>query len=61
MATNCESCGYKTNEVKSSAGIGEHGITIRVKVETEDVLNKEVVIVSLIVEVSRFYQDIFLY
>lgn len=45
MATNCESCGHKTNEVKSGAGVGEKGVIIRLKVDTEEDLKKEVVIV----------------
>lgn len=46
MATNCESCGHKTNEVKSAGGIGQKGVCIRVKVDSQDILRKEVVIVS---------------
>ena len=46
MATNCESCGHKTNEVKSGAGIGDKGVTIRLKVNNQSDLKKEVVIVS---------------
>ena len=46
MATNCESCGHKTNEVKSGAGIGEKGVIIRLEVNNQEDLKKEVVIVS---------------
>ncbi|XP_054164296.1 zinc finger protein ZPR1-like [Oppia nitens] len=44
MATNCDSCGHKTSEVKSGAGIGEKGIRITLKVKDENDLKKEVVI-----------------
>jgi zinc finger protein len=47
MATNCDSCGHKTNEVKSGAGFEEKGIKINFKIENENDLRREVVIVSI--------------
>ena len=31
MATNCEYCGFRTNEVKPGAGIEEHGTRLTLK------------------------------
>ncbi|BES94509.1 Zinc finger protein [Nesidiocoris tenuis] len=37
MATSCDACGHRTNEVKSSGGIEEKGVRLEVKVRgTED-------------------------
>lgn len=35
MATNCDSCGHRTNEIKSGAGFDEKGVEIRHKIKTE--------------------------
>lgn len=43
MATNCEACGHKTNEVKSGSGIEPKGVRIKVKIESEDQLKYDVV------------------
>lgn len=32
MATTCDSCGHRTNEVKSGGGIEDQGLLIEVKV-----------------------------
>lgn len=32
MATTCDTCGHRTNEVKSGSGIEEKGLKIEVKV-----------------------------
>lgn len=43
MATNCESCGHRTNEIKSGAGIEEKGVEIRHKIKSNDDLKLEAV------------------
>jgi zinc finger protein len=43
MATNCEACGHRTNEVKSGAGIEDKGVRITFKVNDENDLKKDVV------------------
>nr|XP_036221395.1 zinc finger protein ZPR1 isoform X1 [Bactrocera oleae] len=42
MATVCEVCGCKTNEVKSGSGIEETGIRFEVKVESKEDLTRDV-------------------
>lgn len=42
MATNCDACGHKTNEVKSGGGIEEKGVKIEVKVESRDDFSRDV-------------------
>jgi len=43
MATNCDSCGHRTNEIKSGAGIEEKGVEVRHKIKTEADLKLEAV------------------
>lgn len=43
MATNCESCGHRTNEIKSSAGIEEKGVEIKHKIKNDADLKLEAV------------------
>ncbi|KAI2801500.1 hypothetical protein RDWZM_008490 [Blomia tropicalis] len=43
MATNCDVCGTRTNEIKSGAGIEDKGVRITIDIENEDDLMKEVV------------------
>ncbi|XP_074592955.1 zinc finger protein Zpr1 [Brevipalpus obovatus] len=43
MATNCEACGYKTNEIKSGQGIEEKGVKITVPIKTPEDLKRDVV------------------
>jgi zinc finger protein len=47
MATNCDSCGHKTNEVKPGAGIEDKGIRITLKVNDENDIKKDVIKVCL--------------
>lgn len=42
MATVCEICGSKTNEVKSGGGIEENGIRFKVQIEDKEDLNRDV-------------------
>lgn len=43
MATNCEACGHKTNEIKSGTGIEEKGIRITVRIKDENDLKMDVI------------------
>lgn len=42
MATVCDSCGNRTNEVKSGGGIEEKGVKIEVKVTSRDDFSRDV-------------------
>lgn len=42
MATNCDACGHKTNEVKSGGGIEDFGVKITVKVHSRDDFSRDV-------------------
>jgi zinc finger protein len=42
MATNCDRCGMRTNEVKSGGGIEEKGVKIEVKVNSRDDFSRDV-------------------
>lgn len=43
MATNCESCGHKTNEIKSGGGFEEKGVEIKHKIKSDADLRLEAV------------------
>ena len=42
MATNCENCGQRTNEVKSGSGIESQGVKIEVKVRTKEDFSRDI-------------------
>ncbi|XP_050061958.1 zinc finger protein ZPR1 [Aphis gossypii] len=42
MATVCEECGYRTNEVKPGGGIEKQGLQITVKVSSPEDLNRDI-------------------
>ena len=42
MATTCDYCGHKSNEVKSGAGISETGIRIDLKLTHPMDLNRDI-------------------
>lgn len=42
MATVCDACGSKTNEVKSGGGMEDKGVKIEVKVESRDDFSRDV-------------------
>lgn len=48
MATTCEACGHKTNEVKSGAGIEPKGVRIEVDVRNKEDLTRDVLKVILV-------------
>lgn len=43
MATNCDSCGHRTNEIKSGAGIEEKGVRVKHKIKSTEDLKLEAV------------------
>ncbi len=52
MATNCEACGLRTNEVKSGAGIADKGVRITLRITdpidlSRDVLKSETCSMSI--------------
>lgn len=42
MATACNSCGYKSNEVKSGTGVSEMGTQIKLKITDPSDLSRDV-------------------
>lgn len=46
MATTCDTCGHKTNEVKSGAGIEPNGVRIEVDVRNKEDLTRDVLKVT---------------
>ena len=42
MATNCEACGHRTNEVKSGSGIEPLGVKIEVKINGKEDFSRDV-------------------
>lgn len=42
MATNCDACGYRTNEVKSGTGIEPKGVRIEVFVSDAKDLTRDI-------------------
>ena len=42
MATTCDYCGYRTNEVKGGGAISEHGKRITLKISSEEDLNRDI-------------------
>nr|CAD7579404.1 unnamed protein product [Timema californicum] len=42
MATNCDTCGYRTNEVKTGGGIEPRGLHIEINVTRVDDLSRDV-------------------
>ncbi|KFM61563.1 Zinc finger protein ZPR1, partial [Stegodyphus mimosarum] len=42
MATTCDACGHKTNEVKSGSGIEPYGVRFILKIETDEDLTRDI-------------------
>lgn len=42
MATTCDHCGYRSNEVKSGSGISETGTRIDLKLANPGDLNRDI-------------------
>ena len=52
MATSCDGCGHRTNEVKSGSGISEKGVRIKLRITdpidmSRDVLKSETCSLSI--------------
>ena len=47
MATLCEVCGFRSNEVKSGAGVSEKGIKISLRITDPSDLSRDVLKVSI--------------
>lgn len=41
MATNCDSCGHRTNEIKSGAGVEPRGVKIEVTVSSREDFSRD--------------------
>ena len=46
MATNCEYCGYRSNEVKSGSGVSEHGTRIKLRLTDPSDLSRDILKVT---------------
>lgn len=56
MATTCESCGHRTNEVKSAGGIEEKGIRVEVKVRGSQDFSRDVLkVLFFILEILKSF------
>jgi hypothetical protein len=47
MATNCEKCGHRDNEVKSSGGIEKKGHEMKLEIKTAEDMTRDVLKVSV--------------
>lgn len=50
MATNCDACGARTNEVKSGGGIESQGVKITVAINGREDMSRDVLKVNIIAE-----------
>lgn len=57
MATICESCGHRTNEIKSCAGIEEKGIRIKIHIKDPQELSYDVVKVCIMSSWTLSFYD----
>ena len=46
MATNCEACGYRDNEVKGGSGIADKGSRIKLKITDISDMSRDVLKVT---------------
>jgi zinc finger protein len=59
MATNCDACGHRTNEVKGGGGIEDKGVRIDVKVRSSADFSRDVLKVSFsILEIEKFNKNV---
>jgi zinc finger protein len=52
MATNCDTCGHRSNEVKSGGGIEQKGIHIEVKVRSREDFSRDILKVRVFLPTS---------
>lgn len=50
MATTCDACGHRTNEVKSGSGIEPLGTKFTLQIETTEDLKRDVLKVKFTIE-----------
>lgn len=55
MATTCDDCGYRTNEVKPGGGIESQGVKIAVNVSSPEDLNRDILKVIVINVIRIIY------
>lgn len=55
MATNCDKCGHRDNEVKSSGGIEEKGRRMELTINTEEDLARDILKVEFIETTLAFF------
>lgn len=60
MATTCECCGHRSNEVKSGTGISEHGVRIQLKLTDPSDLSRDILKVIITQHYSIQYLSIYL-
>lgn len=53
MSTNCHSCGYRDNEIKSGGAIAEQARKITLLVEDEEDLKRDILKVRLYFHIIR--------
>lgn len=59
MATNCDVCGIRTNEVKSGGGIEDKAIKIEVSVKTSADFSRDVLkVINTALVLGRYRKDI---
>ena len=54
MATNCDACGLKENEVKGGTGIGEKGTQIKLKLTDITDLSRDILKVLITSNLKMF-------
>jgi C4-type Zn-finger protein len=52
MATNCDACGHRSNEVKAGCGIEQKGRRIEVKVRSREDFSRDVLKVRAFILIS---------
>lgn len=55
MATLCEVCGHRTNEVKSGGGIEEHGMKHTVQIRGKEDFSRDVLKVNNKIYINKNY------
>jgi hypothetical protein len=60
MATNCDACGHRSNEVKAGCGIEQKGRRIEVKVRSREDFSRDVLKVRAFILNCHFCQSLML-
>lgn len=59
MATNCDACGCRTNEVKSGGGIAEKGVKFEISIQNREDMSRDVLKVRSFDKLTLFVDDFF--